>query len=123
MSTIFDVEKPFLGHQLNFRYMSPQINCWADAIGAMVFSIGEDAVLAHSAEEAVDVICKEAGSKDLARIQSEIRQIENRIGWLEEELDELEAKEATLRAAIQARRNIVLAKNQEWLANQLTLAI
>ena len=114
-----ETEKPFFGLGGNWTIIASHIKCWADAIGAMVWKLGGEAILAHSADEAADVLVKEVNKGKLAELQSEIRELKDKIWDLEEEMYDLEKEEEKLKAVM---RECAAAPKPQADKNQLTLA-
>lgn len=86
----------------NWDIASNSIKCWADAIGALVYHIGDMAVLASDEREALDAIRATKCNKELKRIQSEIRSLEHKIYDLEDEIEEYKKDEEEVLARMRA---------------------
>lgn len=115
-------EPPHLGLRHNWDVASKRIQCWADAVGAMVYHIGRFAVLALDQDEAARIVAVEGYDKELKRIRSEIRSLENKIADLENEILDWEQDEQKMLAAIKEAKQLVSPREPESIQNHPTLA-
>lgn len=113
-------EQPNKGLFSNWDVISKRIQCWADAIGAMVYHLGDVTVLACDEDDARQAVAAEDCNKELKEIRREIRNLKDKIYDLEEELAEYEEEELELVKQVSAAELLFAKRNPEWMKNHLT---
>jgi DNA repair exonuclease SbcCD ATPase subunit len=114
-------EQPHFGHFKNWSLISRHIQCWADAVGALVYGISGEAVLALDEEDAVRTVALKVSNHELQQVRREIRDIERKIAELEDELEECEEEEADLLKKRNRLRGYIYKPAPEWLQKHPTL--
>lgn len=115
-------EPPNLGHTPNWDMISKRIQCWADAVGAMVYHVGHRAVFALDQEEAAHIAATEGYKKELEHVRKEIRSLEWKISDLEDKIEGYEEEERKLLKAMQEARQLAAQKEPEWIKDHPTFA-
>jgi hypothetical protein len=114
-------EQPNKGYlSANWDVASKRIQCWADAVDAMVFHLGDIAVLACDEHDARQAITEEDCSTELKEVRREIRNLKDKIYDLEEELAEYEEEELELVKKLSTAESLFSNRIPEWIRNHLT---